>query len=146
MNAGLFDTLKYARRLQQAGFSPEQADGATEALASALWDEIATKSDLRDQSTDLKNDIRALRAELKDDIGDLRAEVLDLKTDLKGDISKLTGEIAKLGGEIAKLGGDMRAEISILRADTAKWIIGAVFVNFAGILGAVALIWQLARR
>ena len=131
MNAALFDTLKYARRLQQAGFSPDQADGATEALAATFSDEIATKTDLRD-----------LKSDLKDDIAKLGGEVFKLS----GEVVKLSGDIAKLGGELAKLGGDLRTEISILRADTAKWIIGAVFVNFAGILGAVALIWQLARR
>src|SRR5215472_19227093 len=47
---GAFDTLKLARRLrEQAGFAPEHAEAAAEALAEALGGaELATKADLRD--------------------------------------------------------------------------------------------------
>jgi hypothetical protein len=49
MAAVPFDTLKLARKLQQASFTPEQAAGAAEALAEAMSGaELATKADLRD--------------------------------------------------------------------------------------------------
>ena len=38
MNALTFDTLKLARKLEAAGFSPEQAAGASAALAETLGD------------------------------------------------------------------------------------------------------------
>ncbi|MFN2377700.1 MAG: hypothetical protein ABR538_14270 [Candidatus Binatia bacterium] len=40
------DTLAYARRLRQAGFSEQQAEGQAEALAAAMTDTLATKQDL----------------------------------------------------------------------------------------------------
>ncbi len=43
-----FDTLEYARRLRQIGFDERQAEGMTEALASAMTESLATKQDLRD--------------------------------------------------------------------------------------------------
>ncbi len=45
-----FDTLKLARQLRdKAGFTPEHAEAAAEALAEAVGGaEIATKVDLRD--------------------------------------------------------------------------------------------------
>jgi hypothetical protein len=45
-----FDTLKLARRLRdKAGFSPEPAEEAAEALAEAIGGaEFATKADFRD--------------------------------------------------------------------------------------------------
>jgi len=45
-----FDTLKLARQLRdKAGFTPEHAEAAAEALAEAVGGaEIATKADLRD--------------------------------------------------------------------------------------------------
>ncbi len=45
-----FDTLKLARRLrEQAGFTPEHAEAASEALAEAIGGaELATKADLRE--------------------------------------------------------------------------------------------------
>ena len=50
MTAVPFDTLKLARQLRdKAGFTPEHAEAAAEALAEAVGGaEIATKADLRD--------------------------------------------------------------------------------------------------
>ena len=42
-----FDTLKLARRLETAGFSPQQAGDMAEAIAEAV-SELATKADLRE--------------------------------------------------------------------------------------------------
>jgi hypothetical protein len=42
-----FDTLKLARWLEAAGFSPQQAGDMAEAIAEAV-SELATKADLRE--------------------------------------------------------------------------------------------------
>jgi hypothetical protein len=42
------DTLEYARRLREAGFSQQQAEGQAAALAAAMTDTLATKQDLRE--------------------------------------------------------------------------------------------------
>lgn len=42
------DTLAYARRLREAGFSAAQAEGQAEALAAAMTDTLATKQDLNE--------------------------------------------------------------------------------------------------
>ncbi len=110
MTAVTFDTLKLARRLESAGFTREQADGAAEALADSLSNEIATKGDISE-----------LRAELRSSVGSLE--------------SRLSTEIAKLSTDIASV-----------RSSTAQWIITAVFINTAGLIGAVATVWQLAHR
>ena len=43
-----FDTLAYARRLRQAGFSEQQAEVQAEALAAVVTETLATKQDLRE--------------------------------------------------------------------------------------------------
>ena len=43
-----FDTLAYARRLRQAGFSDQQAEVQAEALAAVVGETLATKLDLRE--------------------------------------------------------------------------------------------------
>ena len=53
------DTLAYARRLRQAGFSEEQAEAQAEALAAVLIDSLAPKPDL--QELDLRMDTRFAR-------------------------------------------------------------------------------------
>src|SRR5438132_5742286 len=67
-----FDTLRLARRLEEAGFPPKQAGDTAEALAEALG-ELATKSDV----AALRGDIAALRS----DIASLRLE-FDMKLEL----------------------------------------------------------------
>ena len=42
------DTLAYARKLQEAGFTEQQAEGQANALAAAMTDSLATKQDLRE--------------------------------------------------------------------------------------------------
>lgn len=42
------NTLAYAKRLREAGFSEQQAEGSAEALAAAMTDALASKQDLRE--------------------------------------------------------------------------------------------------
>ena len=43
-----FDTMAYARRLRQAGYSEQQAEVQAQALAAAVTETLATKQDLRE--------------------------------------------------------------------------------------------------
>lgn len=43
-----FDTLKYAKKLVEAGVPQRQAEGQAEALAGVIDDQLATKRDLFD--------------------------------------------------------------------------------------------------
>lgn len=42
-----FDTLKYAKRLKEAGFTEQQAETQAEAIKSLIDDKLATKQDLQ---------------------------------------------------------------------------------------------------
>jgi hypothetical protein len=59
-----FDTLRLARRLEAAGFAPQQAGDMAEAIAGAISG-LATKADLLALKADLQAEIVALRAELE---------------------------------------------------------------------------------
>jgi hypothetical protein len=67
MNAFTFDTLKLARKLEAAGFSPEQAAGASAALAETLGEVpgVARKEDVlrlgADKSRNYQMDVRHYR-------------------------------------------------------------------------------------
>jgi hypothetical protein len=62
-----FDTLRLARRLESAGFAPQQAGDMAEAIAEAI-SALATKADLLAE-------IGSLRAELKADIEILKRDM-----------------------------------------------------------------------
>lgn len=48
MTAITFDTLKYAKRLKEAGFTESQAEGLAAAQAELIEDNLATKRDLKE--------------------------------------------------------------------------------------------------
>jgi hypothetical protein len=67
MNALTFDTLKLARKLEAAGFSPEQAAGASAALAETLGEApgVAGKEDVLRLEAKIKEDVLRLEAKIE---------------------------------------------------------------------------------
>src|SRR5271157_1448187 len=66
MNAVPFDTLKFARRLEDAGLSAPVAGGASESLAEALTGaEFATRGDIGSLRTEMKSEMEQLRHEME---------------------------------------------------------------------------------
>jgi len=60
-----FDTHKFIKTLQEAGFEPKQAEAVSAAFKDATSDaELATKADLKEIKTELKADIQILRSEI----------------------------------------------------------------------------------
>lgn len=88
-----FDTLRLARRLEAAGFAPQQAGDTAEAIAEAL-SALATKADLAAVAAATKADLAAVAAATKANLAALRAE-------LKADIEMLRAEL-KADMEILK--------------------------------------------
>ncbi len=123
MLAVAIDTLRYSKKLQAAGVSPQQADAQAEALSEAVRDAIATKSDVSDLRNELKHDIAELRAEMKHEIAELRAEV-------KHDIAELRAEMKQ---EIALL----RTEIKDIQVTMLKWIIPLMLAQAAAVVSLV---------
>jgi len=105
MVAVLFDTLKLARRLESAGFSPRQAGDTAEALAEVMSGaEPATAADLGV----LRAEIAALRTEFK-------AEIAALRSELKAEIELLRRDLTiRLGGMIVVAVGILLAAIRYL--------------------------------
>lgn len=58
-----FDTLEYAKRLGEGGFTPDQAQAAAKALSDALSVDMATKADI--QLLDAKIETSKLQLEAK---------------------------------------------------------------------------------
>ena len=67
MNAIIFDTLKFTRRLKAGGFTAEQA----EVFVQAVTDELITKHDIKF----LKRDIELLRRDLRQEIADAELRI-----------------------------------------------------------------------
>src|SRR5262245_52675413 len=120
MGAVPFDTLRLARSLEGAGFSPQQAGDTAEALAEGMSGaELATTADIVGVRTELKAEIAALRGELKAEIAALRSE--------------LKAEIAAVRAEIAAARSELKADIELLRRDITIRL-GSMLVVAVGIL------------
>jgi hypothetical protein len=103
MNATYFDTLAYAKKLQEAGISKVEAEAHAEALASVTIDSLATKADIQALGSDTKND----NLTLSRDIADLRKDFTTGLTTLKKDLLLQLGTLIVVGfgvlGTILKL-------------------------------------------
>jgi len=102
------DTLAYAKRLREAGFSELQAEGQAQALAAAMSDSLATKQDLKE--LEIRIDARFASV-------DLRFSSLERQVDLR--LSELTarfdGRLADLERRMTlRLGGVMVAGIGVI--------------------------------
>ncbi len=57
-----FDTHKFVRKLQDAGFDEKQAEGLTEAMRAAIDEsELVTKKDLQTELSPIKADLNLLK-------------------------------------------------------------------------------------
>lgn len=93
MSAELFDTLKYAEALEQAGFSDAQARAIARGSRDSLkFDELATKTDLRELAAATKSDLRELAVATKADIAAVKADIREVETKLRVDIADVKAE------------------------------------------------------
>ena len=94
MTAAIFDTPRYARRLEEAGVEPRQAAAMAEALAVEFVPNVATRTDLGNAVSELKT---WFKTELKAEIATLEAR---LTWRLLGGVSVIVGlavALIKLG-------------------------------------------------
>jgi len=73
------DTLEYARRLRQAGFSEQQAEGQAQALAAVMTDSLATRTDLRALEAHVDHRFETIDARFE--TIDARFEAIDARFD-----------------------------------------------------------------
>lgn len=60
-----FDTHKFVRKLQEAGFDQKQAEGLSEAMLSAIDDsELATRCDLREMELHLDTRFESIKGDM----------------------------------------------------------------------------------
>ena len=128
--ADMINTLKYAQRLEAAGFSRSQAEAQALVIQDALDDSMqpfATKSDLNIAVTRLDAKIDRLETRLRSEISSLdttlRSEISSLDTTLRSEISNLD---TTLRSEVGRVETTLGSSIRELQSDmhTVKWILG----------------------
>jgi hypothetical protein len=132
MNALAFDTLAYARRLEVAGFSRQQAETLAEEQARLIDDRLATKTDI----ASVKADIEALKLATN-------AGIETLKLATNADIGAL-----KLATNASIREAELRLEgkVEAVKADILKWMVGSIGIQTVVIVGAVTALVRLVVR
>ena len=115
MTVVAFDTLRFAKRLEDAGVPAVQAAATASAFTEATGDVIATKIDV----DDLRRDLAALRAEFKTDIASLRQE-------LKGDLTSVRQE---LKADIVSVRQDMKTLELRMTIKLGTMLVGAAALH-----------------
>jgi hypothetical protein len=132
MTAAPFDTLKLARALREkAKFTPEQAEGAADAIAEAVQSDLATRTDV--VGAEQRLDGRLAGAEQRLD-------------------GRLTGAEQRLDGRIDSVRADLReselrleGKIAEAKADIIKWMFGTIGFQTIVILGGLVALLRLVR-
>ncbi len=96
MSALAFDTHAAVKRLQQAGFTEQQAEAQTALLMDVIVGEVATKRDIETVRLDIEN----VRADLKRDIEAVKLDIENVRAELKRDIEAVKLDIENVRAEL----------------------------------------------
>ena len=107
-----FDTLKFVRRLTEAGLPEKQAevfaDAHTEAFGEVLDARLATKTDIAELRGDIAEFREAMRGEFAEFKEAMRGEIAELRSDMTEFKEFVQGEINRLDRRIDRLASEMR--------------------------------------
>ncbi|UUM21819.1 CCDC90 family protein [Mycoavidus sp. SF9855] len=124
MAIAIFDTLKFSKRLKEAGVPSAQAEAEAEVLSEIFAVNL--------QELPAKEDLHAVKEELRHEISDLRKD-MDLK--FEQTISTLRGEISGLGNNLRGEISGLREEASSNKFELLKWFIGIAIAQVGLIIG-----------
>jgi septal ring factor EnvC (AmiA/AmiB activator) len=109
MSAIAFDTLKFAKRLKEAGFTEQQAEALADAEAEFIEQNLATKRDI----ADIKRDIADVKRDIKELEVTLRNEIKQLDVTLRGEIKQLDVKIEQIRSDLARDLKDLEYRMTI---------------------------------
>ena len=115
-----FDTSDYARKLQKAAFTEQQAEVQVDVLRTLIENDLATKQDI----ASLQKEIAELRKDAQESIESLRKEVKQnielLSKETQLDQARITAELVK--------------DIAEAKAEAWKWIIAGILLAQMGLV------------
>lgn len=122
MSATDFDTLAYAKKLREAGFTESQAETQAEALRAVIDSNLATKADI----ALVHRDIELLRRDMK-----------ELESALRRDMKELENTLRQAIKESELRGSQNLAEA---KADLLKWMVGLLIAQGGLIVALIELL------
>lgn len=103
----MFNSLKYAKMLMNAGVPREAAETQIEIMSDMMQDNFSTKQDVKDLGF-------ALRSEMQEITASLRAEMQELGSSLRAEMKDVRMEVQKLEYRMTiKMGSMMTVLLSL---------------------------------
>ena len=94
-----FDTLTFAKKLQEAGVPSQQAEAHAEALRGLVEGNLATKRDIEELRSPTQRDLKEVESRLLHEIELVRRDVKEMETGLRRDMKEMEARITfRLGG------------------------------------------------
>jgi len=122
MSTFVLDTLAYTDTLKAGGFSPQQAETQSRALAEILDRQMATKAEIADHESNLRRDLREVELRL-----DARIRETELKLDAR----------------IREIELKLETKLAETKADLTRWVIGAGFLQTTIVVGVLLKVAKL---
>ncbi|BBE08788.1 Hypothetical phage protein [Mycoavidus cysteinexigens] len=136
MAMAIFDTLKFSKRLKEAGVPSAQADAEAEGLSEIFTvnlQKLVTKEDLQLAKKELQHQIIDVSKELRHEINDLGKdlghEINDLSKDLRHEIKDVRKDITNLeqrfDTKLEKFEMSLLVKMGIMLASAAGLVVSA---------------------
>ncbi|WP_424947748.1 coiled-coil domain-containing protein [Candidatus Spongiihabitans sp.] len=117
----MFDTLAYASKLKEAGFTERQAKAQVEALVAVVNENLATKEDIELIRREMKELDGSLQREMKELSTSLRREMKELSTSLRREMKELSTSLQR---EMKEMELKFEGQFSLI-----KWMLGVTIAT-----------------
>ncbi len=71
----MFNTLRYAKILEEVGFSREQAETSIKILVEIMEDKLASKQDVQELRVEIQHSMAQLKTEVSNSISQLESKL-----------------------------------------------------------------------
>jgi hypothetical protein len=117
-----YNALKYTQRLEETGFTRDQAEQLVKTVMETMDDTFATKADLKEQVFMLRSDMREMgieiRSEMKEMGNEIRSEMKEMETSIRSDMQKmetrLSSDIQAVRHEVKELESRMTLKLGAI--------------------------------
>ncbi len=131
------------RRLEEAGFTHQQATGVVEVVQGEVMEKVATREYVGEQIAlvrkDLAEQVGAVRQELAEQIGAVRRELAEQIGAVRQELAEQIGSVRQ---ELAREAGSIRTELADTRTELMRainrltfWMNGFLAALLIAVLG-----------
>ena len=94
----MFDTLKYAKKLEASGMTRDQAEAQIQVIAEMVVDGVATKQDIALHKAEMAKEFVEVRSEMAQGFAEVRSEMAQGLAEVRSELHKEINRTLKITG------------------------------------------------